>query len=68
MLQRAVLDQLLPWYVFVVPRQAHGEAKVDLWVWIKLSRAKLDDVAETFLRAVFAKDAVVVVSRAKECQ
>lgn len=49
MLQRAVLDQGALRDVFVVARQAHGEAEVRLGVGVESLRAELDDVAEACL-------------------
>ena len=58
-LQRAVLNQGALWDVLVVLGQAHDEAEVDLGVGVELAGAELDDVAQAFLGAMLALDAVV---------
>jgi hypothetical protein len=49
-LERAVLDQAALGDLFVVARQAHGEAEERLGVGVQLLRAELDDVAEAWVR------------------
>ena len=66
MLERALLYKLLARNVFVLVRQAHGEAKVDLGVGVLTGGAEFEHVTKAFLRAMHAVDAIVVVSDAVE--
>jgi hypothetical protein len=64
MLKCAFLYELFARDVFVLIRQAHGEAKVDLWVGVLTGGAEFEHVTKALLRAVHAIDAVVVVGGA----
>jgi len=65
-LECALLDQAAIGNVRIGLAHAHSEAKVNHWVWIQLSGAELDNVAQTFGFAVFAGHGFVFVGVAVE--
>lgn len=64
MLERAFLHEFAAGDVFVLVGHAHDEAEVDFRVGVVVRGAEFEHVAQAFLGAVFARDAVVVVGDA----
>jgi hypothetical protein len=64
-LEGTLLYELFAWDVFVLVRHAHGEAEIDLGVWVLTGGAEFEHVAEALLRTVHARDAIVVVGDAE---
>ena len=64
MLEGTVLHEVLRWNVGVLTRQTHGEAKVDLWVWVYVCGTELENIPETFGLAVHADNTVIFLVRA----
>jgi hypothetical protein len=60
-LEGTLLYKLFAWDVLVLVRHAHGEAEIDLGVWILTSGAEFEHVAKALLGTVHTGDTVVVV-------